>query len=175
MSRFWRRAMQIPAAALMAVYYLLTALVSPIVKPIVRSLLRMKLLQTLRVRIERWGPYPSLILLAVPIITIEPLKIGALGILASGRFVLGIAALIVSHGLSLLIIERLFEVVKPKLLTLGWFAIIWGWFVTVRDEILAWLYSTWAWSIVQRVRDAARAAAVKIARAFSVRRRSQRR
>lgn len=166
MSTLWRRGIQSPVAAVMAAYYLLTAIVSPIIKPIVRGLVKLRLIQTLRERIDRLGPYPSLLLLAVPVVVIEPLKIGALAILGSGRIVLGTISLIASHGLSLIIIERLFEAVKPKLLTMRWFAVTWGWFADLRDQILAWLHSTWAWSIVLRVRDTARAAAAKIVMAI---------
>ena len=42
---------------------------------------------------------------------------------------------------SLFVTERLFRVLKPKLLTLPWFARIWSWFVTARDKTLAWLQS----------------------------------
>ena len=39
--------------------------------------------------------------------------------------------------------ERLFVVLKPKLLTLPWFAFAWRWFVTVRDKLGYWLRRTW--------------------------------
>ncbi|MDB5631055.1 MAG: hypothetical protein JWQ51_3395, partial [Tardiphaga sp.] len=46
--------------------------------------------------------------------------------LASGRIVICTVALLISHGLSLIIIEKLVAVVKPKLLALRWFAAIWN-------------------------------------------------
>ena len=42
----------------------------------------------------------------------------------------------------LFITERLFVVLKPKLLTLPWFAFAWRWFVTVRDKLVYWLRRT---------------------------------
>jgi hypothetical protein len=44
---------------------------------------------------------------------------------------------------SLFITERLFAVLKPKLLELPWFALAWGWFVSVRDKLVYWLRQTW--------------------------------
>jgi hypothetical protein len=32
----------------------------------------------------------------------------------------------------------LFLIVKPKLLTLPWFAALWNWFVKVRGAVLGW-------------------------------------
>jgi hypothetical protein len=40
---------------------------------------------------------------------------------------------------SLFVTERLFIVLKPKLLTLPRFAFAWRWFVTVRDKLIYWL------------------------------------
>ena len=159
-----RRILQFPIAIVMAAYYTLTAIVGPVVRPIGRALAKLRVAQALRSAIERLGPYWSLVLLVVPIIIIEPLKIGALAILASGRVVLGTAALVISHGLSLIIIERLFAVVKPKLLTLRWFAAGWGWFTALRDRMLDWLQATWAWTIVIRMRDTVLAAIARIAK-----------
>ena len=162
MTKLLRRVLQFLVAIVMATYYMLTAITGPIVRPIARALLSLHILSTLRATVERFGPYPSLLVLAVPVIIIEPLKIGALAILASGHFVLGTAAMLISHGLSLLIIERLFEVVKPKLLQLHWFAVLWEWFTLLRDPLLEWFHSTWAWSIMLRVRDWCRAAIARI-------------
>jgi hypothetical protein len=42
--------------------------------------------------------------------------------------------IVVAYTASLLLIERLFMIVKPKLLTLPWFARLWGWFVAFRSK-----------------------------------------
>ena len=162
MNRFARRILQFPVAIVMAIYYTLTAITGPIVRPIARALAKLHILSALRSAIERLGPYPSLVSLAVPVIIIEPLKIGALAILASGRLLLGTLALVISHGLSLIIIEHLFDVVKPKLLQLHWFAVSWEWFISLRDPLLAWLHSTWAWSIMLRIKNWLRAAIARV-------------
>ena len=44
--------------------------------------------------------------------------------------------MICAYAASLLVTERLFSIVKPKLLKLPWFATIWHWFVAVRDKTL---------------------------------------
>ena len=42
--------------------------------------------------------------------------------------------IIAAYAVSLLVVERLFKIVRPKLLTLLWFAKLWNWFVTVRSR-----------------------------------------
>jgi len=37
-----------------------------------------------------------------------------------------------------LLVERLFKLVKPKLLTLPWFARLWNWFVALRGRLAGW-------------------------------------
>jgi hypothetical protein len=47
------------------------------------------------------------------------------------------AMIIGAYAVSLLIIERLFRAVKPKLMMLGWFASLWIWLVALPGKILA--------------------------------------
>lgn len=79
----------------------------------------------LRRRIERLGPYPSLALMVVPLALVEPLKVVAVFIAGEGHWLTGSVALVVAYALSVLVVERLFRIVKPKLLTLPWFARLW--------------------------------------------------
>jgi hypothetical protein len=92
----------------------------------------------LRRWIERLGPYRSLVLLAIPISLVEPLKLVAVAIAGSGHWITGIITIVCAYAASLLFVERLFKIVKPKLLTLPWFARLWSWLLTVRDHALAW-------------------------------------
>lgn len=80
------------------------------------------------------GPYLSLLVLLVPLMLVEPLKVAALFIAGKGHWITGTGVLIGAYATSLLFIERLFKVVKPKLLTLSWFAKVWRWFVAVRQK-----------------------------------------
>lgn len=93
-------------------------------------------LARLRRRIQKLGPYQSLALLAVPLACAEPLKLLALYVAGGGRWLTGTALMIAAYAASLLVVERLFRVVKPKLLMLGWFALLWSWWVAVRNKII---------------------------------------
>ena len=92
----------------------------------------------LRRRIERLGPYQSLVLLAVPASLVEPLKLIAVAIAGAGHWITGTITIVCCYGISLFLVERLFRIVKPKLLTLPWFARLWNWFTAVRGRAIAW-------------------------------------
>jgi len=72
--------------------------------------------------IENLGAYQSLFLLAVPTPTVEPLKLVAVAVAGKGHWIAGTTMIACCYLLSLVVVERLFRIVKPKLLTIPWFA-----------------------------------------------------
>jgi hypothetical protein len=90
-------------------------------------------------RIWNWiralGPYQSLALLALPACMVEPLKLFAIAVAGEGHWFTGIGMIIAAYAASVLIIERLFAVVKPRLLKLRWFAKLWARVVDFRYKI----------------------------------------
>jgi hypothetical protein len=94
-------------------------------------------MSVVRKQLERLGPYQALFLLAVPTLCVEPLKFLAVAVAGKGHWLTGAAMITAAYAFSLHVLERLFVIVKPKLLKLLWFAIIWGWFVRIRSALLA--------------------------------------
>ena len=88
-------------------------------------------------------PYQSLFVLGVPLAIIEPFKLIAVVVAGDGHFIAGVVVMICAYGCSLFVTERLFAIVKPKLLILPRFATIWNWFVTIRAKVLRWLRHKW--------------------------------
>jgi hypothetical protein len=90
-------------------------------------------------RFEVWltglGPYQSLSALAVPLLIVEPLKLLALFIIGAGHWLLGGGLLAGMYAASLLVVDRIFGVVKPKLLVLNWFATIWALWIRLRGRL----------------------------------------
>jgi hypothetical protein len=82
--------------------------------------------------LERLGPYQSLALLAVPLCLIEPLKLIAVLIVGEGHWITGTVIVTFAYAASWMVVDRLFVIVKPKLLNLHWFAQIWSWFIVRR-------------------------------------------
>jgi hypothetical protein len=104
--------------------------------PILRTRQRRKMtrLSGIRRRIQKMGPYPSMALLALPMMLVEPLKILALFVAGKGHWLTGTGMIIAAYAVSLLFVERLFKAVKPKLMTLNWFAKLWTGFIAIRDK-----------------------------------------
>ncbi len=94
-----------------------------------------QLLPRIRRGIESLGPRQSLALLAVPICIAEPMKLAALAIAGEGHWLGGTAVIIAAYATSLLLVERLFVIVKPKLLKLHWFATLWCWLIVARCRL----------------------------------------
>ena len=90
----------------------------------------------LRRTIEGLGPYQSLLLLAIPTSIVEPLKLAAVAIAGEGHWITGTIVIVCAYAASLFLVERLFKIVKPKLLTLPWFARFWNWLLALRGRAL---------------------------------------
>jgi hypothetical protein len=89
-----------------------------------------------RRRLQRIGPYPSLLLLLLPLLLVEPLKLLALIVAGSGHWLTGTGMLVAAYAASLLVIERLFRVLKPKIMMMGWFNRLWTGFVAFRARLI---------------------------------------
>jgi hypothetical protein len=83
---------------------------------------RMTLVALARRKIQQFGPYKSLALLFVPHLIVEPLKIAGVAFAGLGHWVAGACMIVGAYAVGLLAVDRLFRVVKSKLLTMKWFA-----------------------------------------------------
>jgi hypothetical protein len=97
---------------------------------------RLRLWKRVQGWVERLGPYQSLALLIVPVCIVEPLKFVAVAVAGAGHWFTGTAVIIAAYAASLLLIERLFKIVKPKLLKLHWFAKLWSRLVVIRYRLM---------------------------------------
>ena len=105
---------------------------------------------TVRHRIQELSPYAALILLGVPTITVELSKVAAVLILGSGHWVTGLVVMLCAYAASLFITERLFVLVKPKLMKLPWFKRTWLSLISVLRNTKMYLQAMWtaAWDIL---------------------------
>jgi hypothetical protein len=60
----------------------------------------------------------------MPLILFEPMKLAALFVAGNGHWLTGTWIIVAAYAVSLLFVERLFKTVKPKLMTIGWFALV---------------------------------------------------
>ena len=96
--------------------------------------------QGLRQQIEKLPPYPALLILAVPLAAVEPFKLVVIFFAGEGHWLTGAIGMIGAYAVSLFLTHWLFGVMKPKLMTISWFARGWRWFVAQREK--AWAETT---------------------------------
>jgi hypothetical protein len=106
--------------------------------PRIRRRRQMTLFAGMRRRLQKISPYLSLVLLLVPFALVEPLKLTALIVAGKGHWMTGTGMMIAAYAASLLVVERLFKIVKPKLMTLNWFSKLWTGFTAIRDKTFSW-------------------------------------
>lgn len=118
------------------VYFLLDALAYWVVRPVLRRIAQLPAFARIGRRIGAWiaglAPYPSLVLVLVPLALLEPAKPVGAWLFATGRPMSGAAVIAGAELVKITLVERLFHIAKPKLLTIGWFARGYGW-------VTAWL------------------------------------
>ena len=106
-------------------------------REIAQTTSRMTALASLRRRIQKLTPYFSLLILAVPVLLVEPFKFVAVFVAGKGHWLTATGMIIAAYAASLCVVERLFRAVKPKLLMLNWFAKLWARYTTLRDKVVA--------------------------------------
>ena len=95
-----------------------------------------------RRKIQLLGPYKSLALLFIPLLIVEPLKIAGLAFAGLGHWVGGACMIVGAYAAGLLVVDRLYRVVKSKLLTMKWFAALAATWVAGRRRADAWIGSS---------------------------------
>src|SRR3569623_2706377 len=138
-------------------YAILDTLLFPLFRPWIRVLAGLRRFEAIGALIVKLPPYVVLLILAVPFVVREPLKVFALYWFALGHLIQGGILLIVAHGASILTLERLYQAGKPQLMKIGWFARVMGWLGALRDAALNLAKSTAAWKWAAETGSAVRA------------------
>lgn len=152
---------------LAAIYFVIDALILAALRPLLKRILHLKIFRWIEQRIESLGPYSTLAVFLIPLILLEPAKPLGAYLIASEHFASGSLVLVLGEVLKLLIVERVFQIGRPKLMTIKWFAwthdFVVGW--------LSWLQALPPWQavrhsfrdLVQRMRKLIRAARHRLA------------
>ena len=92
--------------------------------------------KSFRHSIRRLHPYYCLLLLAIPVAIVEPLKMAGFVVVGTGHWIGGAAILTCAYILSLSLVTRLFRIVQPRLLALPWFRDGRAWILNLWHRIL---------------------------------------
>ena len=157
-----RRLLLWPAKAVVVLYVVLDGIVKPVVRPLLGWVARLRFVLRLQDIVAALPPYAILVLLAVPLAFAEPAKIYALYLMAEGHFASGLVTISMAYLVSLLIVERIYHAGRMKLATIPWFAKLMDWLTGIRDRLLAWARATRVWAFSVKLKQNARAFAVKL-------------
>jgi hypothetical protein len=132
--------------AITIIYFLIDAIFFSLVAPIAAWISRLPILARIRAWIGSLRPYPALALFVVPLVILEPVKPVGTYLIATGRFVHGTSLIVAGEILKLVIVERLFQINRDKLLSIPAFAWIYYFIVGWLD----WLKQLPPWQALQR-------------------------
>jgi hypothetical protein len=130
-----------------AVYIAVDELFSLVSRPIARWLARQDLLRRMRRWITSLPPYPALALFIVPLAILEPVKPVAAYLAATGHFAAGAVLFVGGELLKLVLVERLFQLNKRKLMSIAAFA----WCYVHVSALREWLEATAAFRTTRRL------------------------
>ena len=128
-----------------AIYFVVDVVLFSLARPISRWLKANFPLPSVRAWIKSLPPYPCLALFSVPVILLEPVKMIAAYMAATGQLIAAAVTFVVGELLKLVLVERLFELTKKKLLTIPAFAWAYGHYAWMK----AWMLQTEAWKAIR--------------------------
>jgi len=126
---------------ILALLFLLEAWLWAKLAPIVAFLISLLPLQTVKARVAAaiagLSPAATLVVFVVPVLVLLPVKLVALWAFGHGHYLAGIGALVFAKLAGLGITAFIFEVTRPKLMQIAWFARLYD--VVMRG--LAWAHA----------------------------------
>jgi hypothetical protein len=131
---------------LAAIYFVVDAIFMTIARPLSNWVAEHWILERLRAWIVSLRPYPTLLLFAVPLIALEPVKPVAAYLVGTGHVAMGVILFVVGEILKLVLVERLFSVSRDKLMSIPAFASAYWKYRAAND----WVTSTEAWQALRR-------------------------
>jgi hypothetical protein len=130
------------------VYLLIDLIFLSIMRPIRRRLMALPWLRDFRAEVGSLNRYAALLLLLVPWLILEPLKPFSIVLFTHKHHLSATLLMVGSEVIKLTLLEQIFDITKPKLLTFGWFA--WGY--GKWREAVGYIHSLTVWRLVRKWR-----------------------
>jgi hypothetical protein len=142
--RAFRKVIEAVVTVAAFLYFLIDFLFLSALRPFLRWLRNLRIYARLKAAIERLGPYATLALFLVPLIILEPFKPAGMYLMAKGQLVVGIAVIAIGEIIKIGTVEQIFQIGRPKLMTIPAFARAYAF-------VVGWLAWVKALSAVQAV------------------------
>lgn len=116
--------------------------------------------------IARLPPYAALVVFAVPMLLLFPVKLLALYAISQGHALLGLLVVLAAKVLGTAGVARLFTLTQPALMRLAWFARLYARWKPWKDNLMQRFRATAAWRAVAGMVHTVRARARQRLRAL---------
>jgi hypothetical protein len=123
---------------------------------------RLPVVARLERRIASLPPYGALGALGLPALALLPVKLLALYAIGAGYALLGVSVVVLAKLLGTAIVARLFQLTRPALMKLGWFAAVYLRWLVWKRKVLAEVRASSAWLAGRRMKRRARVRAVRL-------------
>lgn len=108
---------------------------------------RLPVLRAIESLIVGLPPYAALACFGVPTLLLVPVKLAALYFISHGRPTLGLLTVIVAKVAGTALVARIFTLTRASLLRIGWFSVLYTWFVGFRDRIYGAIKASYVYRV----------------------------
>ncbi len=122
----------------------------------VSRLARLPLWARLEDRVRNLPPWGALLVFLLPVVMLLPVKLGALFLFGRSHYASGFVLLAGAKLVGTAIVARLFQLVKPTLMTIGWFGRWYPRWTGWKDHVLDRVRTSAPWRAVRTVKAGAR-------------------
>lgn len=144
-----KRLLLLPLTWLTAIIFLIEEAIWDWTAKLMARLGAMRLVHAIETRIAALPPRRALIAFLLPSLILIPAKLIGLHAIAGGHWLLGSTVFIVAKLLGMALFSRIFNLTRPALMQLAWFARLYAFIMHYRNRIHTYLDD---WPAYQRIK-----------------------
>ncbi|WP_431264515.1 hypothetical protein ACQ859_02780 [Roseateles chitinivorans] len=113
---------------------------------------RLPVLRQLEAVVSRLPPYLALVVFFLPGLLLLPIKLLALWLIGIGRPGLGLSVIVLAKVVGTAVVARIFALTRPALMSLPWFARLYGRWTVWKAGLLAWVRASAVWRSARAIK-----------------------
>jgi hypothetical protein len=146
-----RNVLRVALSGVAAALIIIDEVARPVFRPIARAFGSLRIVAAAERLVARLPPYAILTCLIVPFALAEPLKLIALVWIGKGKLATGTVTLGAAYLASFLLVDRIYQAGRERLLSIGWFATIMSRLFAIREAVLGPIRRSHAWIAAVRI------------------------
>ena len=157
-AKFLKRLLGAPFVFIAAIFILLEDWLWDDLARLAAAIGRLPVFHQIESLIVRLPPYWALAFFGAPSLLLVPVKLAALYFISHGRPTLGLSVVIAAKVAGTALVARIFNLTRPKLLRIGWFAWLYERFTAFKSRIYGAIKSTSLYKVAHKQNVRMRAA-----------------